>query len=92
VGTADSKPTGGAPAPSVAYTDVHGRPTDDPAVAVQGEITEYDHQGQLRRTRFFFLNQKQLPWLPVSEAAFLLWVLVGLIAVWLLVGLILGLV
>ena len=36
------------------------------------------------------LEQKPLPWLPVSEAAFLLWVLVALIVGWLVVGLILS--
>jgi hypothetical protein len=91
VGPVDSEPRGAAPA--VAYTDADGRPTDDPAVAVRGEVIEYDAHGTPRRlTRFFLLEQKALPWLPVSEAAFLLWVLVALIVAWLVVGLILGLV
>ncbi len=78
MGPVDSEPHGGAPAP-----------TDDPAAAVR----EYDPHGAPRRlTRFFLLEQKALPWLPVSEAAFLLWVLVALIVGWLVVGLILGLV
>lgn len=60
---------------------------------MRGEVTELDPHGAPRRfTRFFVLEQKALPWLPVSEAAFLLWVLVGLIVAWLVVGLILGLV
>ena len=79
-------------ATAFAYTDAQGRPTDDTARAVRGEITEFDDHGPPRRRIRFFLNQKELPWLPVSEPAFLIWVLVGLIAVWLLVGLILGLV
>jgi hypothetical protein len=93
VGSVDSEPRGGAPAPAVAYTDADGQATDDPAAAVSGEIAEYDpHGAPRRRTRFFLLEQRALPWLPVSEAAFLLWVLVALIVGWLVVGLILGLV
>lgn len=77
----------------MAYTDADGQPTDDPAVAVRGEVTEYDAQGAPRRhTRFSLLEQKAIPWLPVSEAAFLLWVLVALIVCWLVVGVVLGLV
>jgi hypothetical protein len=34
----------------------------------------------------------EISWLPVSEAAFLLWVLVLLLAVWLGIGVALGLV
>jgi hypothetical protein len=77
----------------VAYTDADGRLTDDPAAAVRGEVTEFDRHGAPRRlTRFFLYEQRPLPWLPVSEAAFLLWVLVALVVAWLVVGLILGLV
>lgn len=69
-------------------TDSESR--DDPAVAARGDV---DPHGAPRRfTRFFVLEQKALPWLPVSEAAFLLWVLVALVIAWLVVGLILGLV
>ena len=77
----------------MAFTDADGQATDDAAAAVRGEITEYDAHGEpLRRTRFFLLERRALPWLPVSEAAFLLWVLAALIVAWLVVGLILGLV
>ncbi len=92
MGTVDSEPPGPAPAPAVAYTDADGHPTDDPAAAVRGEITEFDDHGRPRRLTRFFLDEQELPWLPVSEPAFLLWVLVALIAAWLIVGLILGLV
>ena len=92
MGPADSEPAGRPPAPAVANTDADGLATDDPAAAVRGEITEYDDHGRPRRRTRFFLEDQALPWLPVSEPAFLLWVLVGLIAVWLVVGLILGLV
>jgi hypothetical protein len=34
----------------------------------------------------------KLDWLPVNESAFLLWVLVGLLGVWLLIGLAFGLI
>jgi hypothetical protein len=64
------------------YLDAKGRPTDDPAQAVTGEVAEYDvHDRPLRRTRFF-LDRSELPWLPVSEAAFLLWVLATLVLAW----------
>jgi hypothetical protein len=71
----------------VSYTDAEGRATDDPAAAVQGEIVEYDGHGLPRRRTRFFLTERELPWLPVSEPAFLLWVLVILMIVWLGVGL-----
>lgn len=89
MGAVDSEPPGSAPSPAVAYTDADGRPTDDPAAAVRGEITEFDGHGRPRRLTRFFLDDQELPWLPVSEPAFLLWVLVALIAVWLVVALIL---
>jgi hypothetical protein len=74
----------------VSYVDAAGRATEDPAKAVSGEISEYDAQGSLRRTRFF-LDRSELPWLPVSEPAFLLWVLVALLVVWAGIGLVLAL-
>jgi hypothetical protein len=74
------------PAPAVSYTDAEGRATDDPAAAVRGEILEYDAHGHPARRTRFFLTERELPWLPVGEAAFLLWVLVILMIVWLGVG------
>jgi hypothetical protein len=66
----------------VTYLDGDGRPTDDPADAVQGEVLEYGaHRHPVRRVRFF-LSRSELPWLPVSEPAFLLWVLAFLLMVW----------
>ena len=77
------------PASAVAYTDAEGRATDDPAAAARGEIVDYDaHGAPARRTRFF-LSERELPWLPISEPAFLLWVLVVLMAVWVVIGLVL---
>lgn len=92
MGLVESEPPGPAAAPAVAYTDADGHPTDDPAAAVGGEITEFDGHGRPRRRTRFFLDEQELPWLPVSEPAFLVWVLAALTAGWLVVGLILGLV
>ena len=77
------------PARAVAYTDAEGRATDDPAAAVQGEIVDYDAHGTPTRRTRFFLSERELPWLPISEPAFLLWVLVALMAVWVVIGLVL---
>lgn len=44
-----------------------------------------------RRARFSF-SQVELKWLPVSESAFLLWILAALFGLWLVVGYLLGLV
>jgi hypothetical protein len=94
VGRDENEPAGRTPPAAVTFTDVHGEPTDDAAVAVRGEITEFDPHGRPRRlTRFFMLDADRAPaWLPVSEAAFLLWVLAALIVAWLVVGLVLGLI
>ena len=78
-----------APVRAVAYTDAEGRATDDPAAAVHGELVEYDADGIAQRRTRFFLTQKELPWLPVSEPAFLLWVLALLMLVWVGIGLVL---
>ena len=78
-----------APVSAVAYTDAEGRATDDPAAAVRGELVEYDADGIERRRTRFFLTEKELPWLPVSEPAFLLWVLAALMLVWVGIGIVL---
>lgn len=41
---------------------------------------------------WFRVEEVEISWLPVSESAFLLWVLVFLIALWLGIGVALGLV
>jgi hypothetical protein len=41
---------------------------------------------------WFRVEQVEIRWLPVSESAFLLWVLVLLLVVWLGIGVALGLV
>jgi hypothetical protein len=73
----------------VSYLDAEGLPTDDPGSAVRGEMVEYDAGGEVRRRTRFFLSEREIPWLPVSEAAFLLWILVALVLTWAVIGLIL---
>jgi hypothetical protein len=41
------------------------------------------------RRIWFHIEDVELKWLPVSETAFLLWVLAGLVLVWLVVALVL---
>jgi len=75
----------------VFYVDSEDRRTDDPKAAVSGEIAEYDDHGRvLRRTRFF-LDRSEIPWLPVGESAFLLWVAAALVLVWVCIGVVLSL-
>jgi hypothetical protein len=74
------------------FVDADGNPTDDPAEAVRGEFVEYDAESKRVRRTWFRLEQVEIKWLPISESAFLLWVLVMLIVVWLAIGLALGLV
>jgi hypothetical protein len=73
----------------IRYVDADGQPTDDPALAARGEVVEYDAHGRPARRAKFFLDRSELPWLPVSEPAFLLWVLAGLFIVWLAIGFVL---
>jgi hypothetical protein len=96
MGLAEPDPQPATPLPAavrtVAYVDAEGRPTDDPEAAVRGDIVEYDAHGRLRRRTRFFLTERELPWLPVSEPAFLLWVLAALILIWLAIGFVLDLI
>ena len=83
-----AKPPGPAASATLAgCTDVDGRPTDDPAAIVRGEIVERDTHGRTTRRTPFFLTEREMP-LPVSEPAFLLWMLAALIAIWLVIGLV----
>jgi hypothetical protein len=41
---------------------------------------------------WFHVEEVEIRWLPCGEAAFLLWVLVALLAAWLLIGVALGVV
>jgi hypothetical protein len=80
---------GTSPRRKISYVDAKGEPTLEAANAVSGEIVEYDAHGQTARRTRFFLDRSELPWLPVSEPAFLLWVLAGLFIVWLAIGFVL---
>jgi hypothetical protein len=73
------------------YVDADGKPTDDPRQAVRGEILEREGDGSPRRT-WFLLDEVEIKWLPMSEGAFLLWVLVALVAVWVGIAVLLRLV
>jgi hypothetical protein len=74
---------------SARFRDHEAEGSDNPAAAVHGPVVEYDSQGRpVRRTRFF-LAERELPWLPVSEPAFLLWVLAVFVVVWLFIGVVL---
>ncbi|HET8949955.1 MAG TPA: hypothetical protein VFN44_05580 [Solirubrobacteraceae bacterium] len=83
----------GLPSPAgaraVRYVDADGLPTDDPAAAVRGEMVEYEAGGDVRRRTRFFLREEEIPWLPVSEAAFLAWVLAALVLIWAVIGVLL---
>jgi hypothetical protein len=72
--------------------DAQGQPTDDVHRAVAGELVVCDAESKRARRAWFRLEQVEISWLPVGEAAFLLWVLVLLLAVWLGIGKALGLV
>jgi hypothetical protein len=63
------------------YIDAEGNPTDDPRKAVRGEVLEPEEKGSPKRT-WFFVDEVEIKWLPMSEGAFLLWVLVALVALW----------
>ena len=52
---------------------------------MSGELIEVGEHGVARR-RGFFLTREELPWLPVSESAFLLWVFAALMLVWVVIG------
>jgi hypothetical protein len=56
---------------------------------VDGKVTE---PNVAPRRVWFRVEQVEINWLPVSEASFLLWVLVVLLAAWLGIGVALGLV
>jgi hypothetical protein len=74
------------------FVDAEGNPTDDPGRAVRGEVVEHDAKRRRTRRTWFRLEQVEIRWLPVGEAAFLLWVLVLLLAVWVGIGVALGLI
>ena len=74
----------------MAYFDADGNRTEDPARAVRGEILDRDAERRRTRRTWFHLQEVEIKWLPVSETAFLLWVLFALVLLWVLIGLALG--
>jgi hypothetical protein len=72
--------------------DADGNETEDPAQAVSRELVESDGAARPTRRTWFFSSEAEVKWLPVGEAAFLLWVLALLIGVWLAIGFALGLI
>jgi hypothetical protein len=77
---------------AASLVDAEGNPTDDVRRAVAGELVDSDPKSKRAGRAWFRIEQVEIAWLPVSEAAFLLWVLVLLLAVWLAIGVALGLV
>jgi hypothetical protein len=71
------------------YLDAEGKRTQDPGKAVGGEIVERAGDGRRAKRTWFRIQEVELKWLPVSEAAFLLWVLALLVFAWLVAALVL---
>jgi len=82
----------GAVRQATLFLDAEGNRTEDLAKAVRGEVVECDEKGSRARHTWFFIEEVEIKWLPISESAFLLWVLGLLLGVWLVIGVILGLV
>lgn len=80
------------PVLSTAYFDAEGNRTEDPAQAVRGEVVERDPKAGRTRRTWFLVEEVEIKWLPVSESAFLLWVLLTLVVIWVLIGLAFGLI
>jgi hypothetical protein len=60
---------------------------------VDGKVTTTTTTRDVAPRRIWFrVEQVEISWLPVGEAAFLLWVLVVLLGVWLGIGWTLGLI
>ena len=81
-----------SPVLETAYFDAEGNRTDDPAQAVRGEVVERDPKAGRTRRTWFLVKEVEIKWLPVSESAFLLWVLLALALIWVLIGLAFGLI
>ncbi len=75
----------------VAFVDAAGKPTSAAAEATSGEIVEVGDETRPTRRTWFIFEEVEIPWLPVSEGAFLLWVLAFLVAVWIAIGIVLHL-
>jgi hypothetical protein len=81
----------GARRQAAIFLDAQGHPTEDSTKAVCGEVVDYDARGSRVSRTWFFIEEVEINWLPVSESAFLLWVLGLFLAIWLVIGVILGL-
>jgi hypothetical protein len=68
--------------------DAHGEITTDPSRAVRGEIVE-GPEGAPRRRTWFLIEEVEIKWLPVSESAFLIWVLALFVCAWVVVAIVL---
>ena len=66
--------------------DADGRLTTDPAGAVRGEVVELDENERIAHRSRFQIEWIEIKWLPVSEPAFLLWVLAAFVLVWIAVA------
>jgi hypothetical protein len=75
-----------------AYFDAEGSRTEDPAQAVRGEVVEHDPKAGRTKRTWFLVEEVEVKWLPLSESAFLLWVLLALLLTWVLIGLVFGLI
>ena len=67
---------------AVSHRDGSGPPTGDAVDAASGETVELDAHGRRASRLRLFLSREELPWLPVGEPAFLLWMLAVLVVVW----------
>jgi hypothetical protein len=87
----EARPQPGSDDSSARYGDHEAEANENPAAAVHAPVVRYDSQGRSARRTRFFLAEREIPWLPVSEPAFLLWVLALFVVVWLSIGVILEL-
>jgi len=67
--------------------DAEGQLTTDPARAVKGELVDHDDEGRPRRT-WFLIEEVEIKWLPISESAFLLWVLALFVCAWIVAAIV----
>jgi hypothetical protein len=74
------------PTARIVYRDAEGKPVDNPAAAVGGEVVEHSDEGRPGKRFWFRMVELELPGLRISEAAFLLWVLALLLLIWLLIA------
>jgi hypothetical protein len=66
--------------------DAEGNVVDAPEDAIAGELKGSE---ETKRRTWFLIEEVEFRWLPIRESALLLWVLVGLVLVW--VGVAIGL-